>query len=107
MNIDTKFNDLQLAIINNQAALYSCACPINVSIQITNLRNLYNYEQICMQTPAENEVQRLVHQRIAEVTKQAHDLMEKCLDEVLDLEGWDKTKLQMPEGIRKRVSEVS
>ena len=56
-----------------------------------------------MEMPVENEVQTRVHQRIAEVTKQAHELMEQCLDEVLDLEGWDRTKMEMPEGIRKRI----
>jgi hypothetical protein len=103
VSIGNKFSDLQLALINKQAALYTCECPVHVGMQITNLRKLYDYQQICMQTPAETEVQMQVHQRIAEVTKQAHDLMEQCLGEVLDLEGWDKTKLEMPEGIRKRV----
>jgi hypothetical protein len=103
MNLDTKFTALHLAIINNQAALYTCACPVHISMQITNLRKLFNYQMACMEMPVENEVQKIVHQRIAEVTKQAHELMEQCLDEVLDLEGWDRTKLEMPEGIRKRV----
>jgi len=37
------------------------------------------------------------------VTKQARDLMKNWLDGVLDLKGWDKTKLEMPEGIRQRI----
>ena len=100
MNLETKFTALQLAIINNQAALYTCACPVHISMQITNLRKLFDYQKTCMEMPVENEVQTRVHQRIAEVTKQAHELMEQCLDEVLDLEGWDRTKMEMPEGIR-------
>jgi hypothetical protein len=44
-----------------------------------------------------------VHKLIAEVTKQSHQLMEQCLDEILDLEGWDKNTLQMPAGIRTRI----
>jgi len=103
MNLDHKFTALHLAIINKQAALYTCACPVHISMQITNLRKLFDYQKTCMEMPAENEVQMIVHQRIAEVTKQAHELMEQCLDEVLDLEGWDRTKLEMPEGIRKRI----
>ncbi|MEQ1559244.1 MAG: hypothetical protein ABL933_09975 [Methyloglobulus sp.] len=105
MNLDNKFTSLQLAIINDQAVLYNCACPVHVSMQITNLRKLFEYEKNCMknETPAENAVQILVHKRIAEVTKQAHQLMEDCLDEILELEGWDKTKLEMPAGIRKLI----
>jgi hypothetical protein len=104
MNLDNKFTAIQLAIINNQAALYTCACPVHVSLQITNLRKLFDYEKTCMETPSESSVEMQVHQRIAEVTKQAHQLMEQCLDDILDMEGWDRTKLEMPTtGIRKLI----
>jgi len=107
MNLDNKFSALQLAIINDQAALYTCACPVHVSMQISNLRKLFDYQKMCMdldkKSPSENLVDIQVHQRIAEVTKQAHDLMEQCLDEILDMEGWDRTKLEMPAGIRPRI----
>ena len=49
MNLDNKFTAIQLAIINNQAALYTCACPVHVSLQITNLRKLFDYEKMCME----------------------------------------------------------
>jgi hypothetical protein len=98
MKLDSKFTALQLAIINDQAALYTCACPVHISLQITNLRKLFDYQQLCIENESLNEsrVEIEVHQRIAEVARQAHQLMEKCLDEVLDLEGWDRTKLVMP-----------
>ena len=106
MNLDNKFSALQLAIINDQAALYTCACPVHVSLQITNLRKLFDYQKTCMDmdTSSESSVEMEVHQRIAEVTKQAHQLMEQCLDDILDMEGWDRTKLKMPTtGTRKRI----
>lgn len=103
MNLENKFTALQLAIINEQAALYTCACPVHVSMQIANLRKLFDYQKTCMELPAETDVQIQVHQKIAEVTKKAHQLMEQCLDEVLDLEGWDRTTLEMPAGIRTRI----
>ncbi len=103
MNLDNKFSALQLAIINEQAALYDCACPLHISMQITNLRKLFDYQNQCMEMeqPAENKVYTQVHQRIAEATKRAHQVMEECLDNVLEMEGWDRTKLAMPAGIRK------
>ncbi len=103
MNLDNKFTALQLAVINDQAALYSCACPLHVSMQITNLRKLFDYQNQCMAMDelAENNVLTQVHRRIAEATKQAHAIMEQCLDEILDLEGWDRTKMEMPAGLRK------
>ena len=106
MNLDNKFTALQLAIINEQAALYTCACPVHISLQIANLRKLFDYEKMCMDKDSlsESSVEMLVHQRIAEVTKQAHQLMEQCLDEILDMEGWDRNKLEMPTtGTRKRI----
>ncbi len=106
MNLDNKFTALQLAIINNQAALYTCACPVQLSLQITNLRKLFDYQKTCVDiaSTTEGSVEIQVHQRIADVTKQAHQLMEQCLDEILDLEGWDRTKLEMPATTtRKRI----
>ena len=108
MNLDNKFTALQLAIINDQAALYTCACPVHVSMQITNLRKLFDYQKECIEmdaTSSGDSVQKRVHLRIAEVTKQAHQLMEQCLDEILDMEGWDRNKMEMPAGIRKRIQE--
>ena len=114
MNLEHKFSALQLALINDQAALYTCSCPLQVSLQISNLRKLFDYQKKCMDdylilskeldALTENDVEMLVHRRIAEVTKQAHQLMEQCLDEILELEGWDKSKLEMPATrIRKRI----
>lgn len=106
MKLENKFTALQLAIINDQAALYTCACPVHISLQITNLRKLFDYQNMCieMETESESQIEIQVHQRIAEVTKQAHQLMEQCLDEILDMEGWDRTKLQMPtNSTRKRI----
>ncbi len=106
MHLENKFTSLQLAIVNNQAALYTCACPVHISMQITNLRKLFDYQQTCMEMPAESDMHIQVHQRIAEVTKQAHKLMEQCLDEILDMEGWDKEKLEMPVGTRTRIEAI-
>jgi hypothetical protein len=105
MNLDKKFSALQLSIINDQAALYTCVCPLQVSMQIASLRKLFDYQKECIasETSSDNQVQIQVHHLIAEVTQQAHQLMEQCLDDILDLEGWDRTKMEMPTGIRKRI----
>jgi hypothetical protein len=105
MNLDHKFSALQLSIINDQAALYTCACPLQVSLQIASLRKLFDYQKECIdsETSSDSHVQIQVHHRIAEVTKQAHQLMEQCLGDILDLEGWDRTSMEMPPGIRKRI----
>ena len=103
VELENKFTALQLAIINNQAALYNCACPVHISMQITNLRKLFDYQKTCIDLPSESDVHIQVHQRIAEVTKQAHQLMEQCLDEILDMEGWDRATLEMPVGLRTRI----
>ena len=33
-------------------------------------------------------------------------LLEEALDRVLDIEGWDKTSLKMPDGLRKKRDEL-
>ncbi len=106
MDLDHKFSALQLAIINDQAALYTCACPVQLSLQIASLRKLFDYQLECLEkdTSPENSVEKQVHHKIAEVTRKTHQLMEACLDEILDLEGWDRTKMEMPAGIRKRIN---
>lgn len=106
MNLDNNFTALQLAIINDQAALYTCACPVHVSLQITNLRKLFDYQKQCLENEelSTDAIEVKVHQRIAEAAVQAHQLMEKCLDEILDMEGWDRTKLEMPAGLRKKIN---
>lgn len=105
MNLDKKFSALQLSIINDQAALYTCVCPLQVSMQIASLRKLFDYQKECIasETSSDNQVQIQVHHLIAEVTQQAHQLMEQCLDDILELEGWDRAKMEMPAGIRKRI----
>jgi uncharacterized protein (UPF0335 family) len=75
-------------------------------MQITNLRKLFDYQKQCIEMDelSGNGIDVKVHRRIAEVTKQAHQLMEQCLDEILDLEGWDRSKLEMPTTTtRKRI----
>ena len=105
MDLDKKFSALQLSIINDQAALYSCACPLQVTLQIASLRKLFDYQKECIASEAlfDNPLQAQVHHRIAEATQHAHQVMEQCLDEILDLEGWDRNKMEMPQGIRKRL----
>jgi SPX domain protein involved in polyphosphate accumulation len=105
MDLDNKFSALQLSIINDQAALYACACPLQVSLQIASLRKLFDYQKECIasETSSVSHVQIQVHHRIAEATKIAHQIMEQCLDDILDLEGWDRTNIEMPPGIRKRI----
>lgn len=44
-----------------------------------------------------------VHQRIAAAVHSAHVTMEACLEDVLALEGWDRTTLEMPANLQKRL----
>jgi hypothetical protein len=100
MEIEHKFTATQLATINEQASIYMCACPVQVSKEINSLRKLFDYQYVCLKN-SNGEVQSQVHERIAEASQKAHQIMEQCLDEVLDIEGWDRTTLAMPEGLRE------
>ena len=45
---------------------------------------------------------KLVHGTIALATENAHAIMEECLSRILEIEGWDKNSLAMPEALKKK-----
>lgn len=103
MTLPQRFSDQQLEQIVEEAAIYMCACPGQVAVELRNLRSLYRYQNSCEQDPANDHT---VHRLIAEATSRAHALMEECMDKVLEIEGWDRATLRMPEGMRRRRAEL-
>jgi len=99
MSLETKFSHAQLRRINLQSILYLCSCPSQVGMQIDSLRKLFDYQANCAERSG-GDVQTKVHQRIADATQKAHLIMEECLKDVLELEGWDPESLEMPAGLR-------
>ena len=83
----------------DQALVYQCACPAQVCRAIFELRELHEYQMNCANDSVNDE---LVHMTIAQATERAHELMEDCLTSILDIEGWDKTALTMPEALKKK-----
>jgi len=100
MSLKTKFSNAQLKRINLQSILYLCSCPSQVSLQIDSLRKLYDYQANCVERGG-NELQQKVHERIAEAVLEAHKIMEDCLEDVLNLEGWDPVTMEMPANLRR------
>jgi len=100
VSLKTNFSNAQLRRINLQSILYLCSCPSQVGVQIDSLRKLYEYQANCADQ-GKTELQNKVHERIAEATLAAHQIMEDCLQDVLNLEGWNPVTLEMPEGMRK------
>ncbi|MBS1138827.1 MAG: hypothetical protein H6R13_280 [Proteobacteria bacterium] len=98
-----QFSDQELQQIIEEATIYMCACPAQVVVQIRGLRELFQYQLSCEIDPGNDPA---VHQAIADVTVRAHAMMEDCLEQVLSMEGWDRATLQMPEGLRRKMSEA-
>ncbi len=94
-----RFSADELAQVISESFVYMCACPAQVAEGILKLRALYRYQMMCL-SDAGNQV--LVHQAIAESTAIAHTELEACMERVLQLEGWDRATLQMPESLRNR-----
>ena len=94
-----RFTDVELAQIREEAAIYMCACPAQVAEALSHLRQLYDYQRNCMQG---GSLMLGVHDRIVLATELAHREMEECLDDVLNMEQWDRTTLTMPAGLRKK-----
>ena len=97
MELSKKFNDGQLAMILDEAFIYMCACPAQVAEQIRALRRVHQYQQGCIDKGID---QFGVHTRIIQALVAAHGEMEKCLDDILTLEGWDRQTMKMPAGLR-------
>jgi hypothetical protein len=66
---------------------------------LRKLRELYRYQLNCLE---DSKNVSAVHQTIADSTIVAHAELQDCLSRVLVLEGWDRTTLSMPEGLRIR-----
>ena len=96
--MDTLYSMEQLTWIREQAIIYQCACPAQVSKLLSEMQWLYKYQADCMN---QTDVDFLVHSNIAEATKKAYPIIEQCMTDVLTLEGWDMATLTMPESLKK------
>lgn len=98
-----RYSSTQLQLILDQAGIYMCACPAQLAAQMMELRTLHQYQMNCM---SEMPDMAESHRTIADAVFRAHALLEEALDRVLDIEGWDKTSLTMPDGLRKKRDEL-
>lgn len=103
MDLQQRFSDEQLHQIVEEASIYMCACPGQVANELRQLRHLIRYQRDCI---TEGRTPSLVHQTIEAASQEAHAVMENCLDRVLEIEGWDRTTLKMPAGLRKLRDEI-
>jgi len=99
MELATSYSSEDISRIIDQALVYQCACPAQIATTLLELRDLFDYQVKCGDT---DDTNRRVHEAIARATAEAHTRMERCLDEVLDIEGWDRNTLTMPEALRAR-----
>jgi hypothetical protein len=99
MELATSYSSEDISRIIDQALVYQCACPAQIATTLLELRDLFDYQVKCADT---DDTNRRVHQAIAQATVDAHARMERCLEEVLDIEGWDRATLTMPEALRAR-----
>lgn len=102
MELNPKFTNQQIQKIRCESYEYSFSCSSSVCEQIEYLRRLFNYQEECLRS-GESELSMKTHQIIADITYKAHEIMEQCLEDVLNYEQWDLQTLDMPENIRKRL----
>lgn len=99
MQYEERFTDQELATVVEQGMIYMCACPAQVADALRKIRELHRYQMRCLENPSNDT---LVHETIAQSAIRTHALLQDCLDEVIRLEKWDRSTLQMPEGLRAR-----
>ena len=98
--MEIKFSNEAITRILDQSMIYQCACPAQVCRSINELRSLFAYQAGCLNL---NDTDKAVHQRIVEAVKVSHAEMEKCLEDILRIEGWDMESYQMPEALMNRI----
>lgn len=94
----TRYSRAQLIKIVEQAQLYQCACPAQLCKAIGQIRELHAYQRDCL---TQTDTDREVHERIALSCEKNHAELERCLEDVLKLEGWNLATLDMPPGLDK------
>ncbi len=93
-----RFSKEVLMRIVEQAMIYQCACPAQICKAISQVRELYAYQQDCLTM---SDTDKAVHERIAATCARNHGELEQCLEDVLKLEGWDLTTYEMPSNLDK------
>ena len=99
MIYEERFTDAELNSVIEQGMIYMCACPAQVADCLRTLRELLRDPNQCSENP-HNDYE--VHTAIARRVSAAHETMQRCLDEIVELEKWDRTTMLMPEDLRKR-----
>lgn len=93
-----RYNAQQISKVIDQALIYQCACPAQVCKAIFELRELFDYQINCASDSKNNA---LVHKTIAAAAESSHEIMEECLKQILDIEGWNQANFVMPESLKK------
>jgi len=94
-----RYDAAQISRVLDQALVYQCACPAQVCRAIFELRELYDYQRHCASDTVND---RRVHELIAGATERAHEAMEDCLAQVLEIEGWDPQTLTLPDQLKRK-----
>ena len=95
--LNQKFTSSQLNKIMSESLDYQCACPAQVCGAIVDLRELYEYQLNCLK---DSETDHKMHQSIASAAAFSHAALEGCLQEILELEGWDPMLLNLPNSLK-------
>lgn len=91
------FSSDVLVTIMDEAFIYQCACPAQVAELITRVRKAYAYQENCLLSrPSDLGVHHVIMKHLVSV----HAELERCLDEVLTLENWDRSTFKMPDNLR-------
>lgn len=96
------YSDEQINHIRDQAVFYQCACPAQLCEAIGHIRELHQIQMKCIDM---TDTDKIVHETISKCTEKNHIELEKCLTEVLQIEGWEMESLKMPEYLNKRLSD--
>jgi hypothetical protein len=97
---DPRFSQDEIFRLLDQAMIYMCDCPGQVARLVSLVRDAYAYQDRCLE---DRDNLASTHQAIKATLEQCHALLENCLEQVIESEGWDRQTLAMPEALRRRM----
>ena len=59
-----------------------------------------------MNCASDSKNNELVHNTIAAAAEVSHEIMEECLKQILEIEGWDQTNFVMPELLKQKSTKL-
>jgi len=101
---ELRFSEAQLRHIQDEAIMYSCGCPEELSEVLMQLRHVRTLMDDCLDTASTDPN---THARVLSMLAIVTPHIEACLGDILESEGWNMETFSLPPAVKARFLEES